>query len=215
AYMAPEQLAGAPADPGADQWSFCVSLHELLWGQRPFEGDDLARLSAAIRSGRVTPPPARPRVPAGVRRVLRRGLAVDPAQRFPGMDALLRELRRVADWRRRAKWVVLPAALAAAVATVALWPAAAPQAVGYCEEHDRRLDALWGRARQEAIERAFVDTELPYAPTAWARVRDHVDGVSEQWRTAQRDACEAEARGEPGGERMLCLHRRFEQLRSL
>jgi eukaryotic-like serine/threonine-protein kinase len=82
-------------------------------------------------------------------------------------------------------------------------------------QHDRRLDALWDPARQEAIERAFLATGLPYAPTAWASVRDHMDGFGQAWRTAQRDACEAEARGEGVGERMLCLHRRFESLRSL
>jgi tetratricopeptide (TPR) repeat protein len=215
AYMAPEQLDGAPADPRADQWSFCVSLHELLWGQRPFHGQDLRSLSAAIRAGRITPPPARPRVPAGVRKLLRRGLSLDPAQRFPSMDALLRALRRTTLWRRRTGLVALPAALAVAAVAVVAWPSAPPQAVDYCEEHDRRLDALWGPERQEAIERAFGATGLPYAATTWARVRDHVDGFAAQWRTAQRGACEAEARGEPVGGRMLCLHRRYEGLRSL
>jgi tetratricopeptide (TPR) repeat protein len=216
AYMAPEQLDGAPADPRADQWSFCVSLHELLWGRRPFEGKDLPQLAAAIRTGRTTPTPARPRVPAGVRRVLRQGLAIDPAQRFPTMDALLRALRSAAYWRRRAGWAVLPATLATVVGLVFAWPSSStPHAVDYCEEHDRRLDALWGAPQQEAIERAFVATGLPYASTAWDRVRDHVDGFAGQWRTAQRGACEAEARGEPVGGRMLCLHRRFQELRSL
>jgi tetratricopeptide (TPR) repeat protein/tRNA A-37 threonylcarbamoyl transferase component Bud32 len=215
AYMAPEQLEGAPADPRADQWSFCVSLHELLWGQRPFEGGDLRGLAAAIRAGRLTPPPAFPRVPAGVRRVLRQGLSNDPARRFPSIDALLVALRRAAHWRRRAGWLALPAALSLTATAAIAWPSPPPHAVDYCEEHDRRLDALWGPAQHDAIERAFVDTGLPYAPTAWARVRDHVDGFAEAWRTAERDACEAEARGEPVGERMLCLHRRFQGLRSL
>jgi len=215
AYMAPEQLDGAPADPRADQWSFCVSLHELLWGQRPFEGEDLAHLIAAIRTGRSIPPPAHPRVPTGVRRVLRQGLAVDPAQRFPTMDALLRALRRTAHWRRRAGWIAMPAGLVATMVVAAAWHSPVPEAADYCEEHDRRLEAVWGAARQEAIERAFAATELSYAPTTWARVRDHVDGFAEGWRTAQRDACEAETRGEPVGGRMLCLHRRFQGLQSL
>jgi eukaryotic-like serine/threonine-protein kinase len=214
AYMAPEQLDGAPADPRADQWSFCVTLHELLWGQRPFVGENLPQLAAAIRSGRITPPPARPHVPAGVRRVLRRGLAIDPAERFPTMDALLRELRRAAYWRRRAGWAALPAALTVGVVAVLAQPTP-PHAADYCEAHERRLDAVWGAPQQEAIERAFLATGRSYAPTAWARVRDHVDGFAGQWRTAEREACEAEARGEPVGGTMLCLHRRFQGLRSL
>src|SRR5690606_16134259 len=36
AYMAPEQLASKPADARSDQFSFCVSLYQGLYGERPF-----------------------------------------------------------------------------------------------------------------------------------------------------------------------------------
>ncbi|HEX7840813.1 MAG TPA: serine/threonine-protein kinase, partial [Kofleriaceae bacterium] len=38
AYMAPEQLRGLASDARADQFSFCVSLWEGLYGKRPFPG---------------------------------------------------------------------------------------------------------------------------------------------------------------------------------
>jgi len=89
-YMAPEQFAGARVDARSDQFSFCVALHLALFGQHPFAGDTLDELSAAVREGRRRAPLAgpRPQLPPRVQRALARGLATDPAQRFPNMDAL-------------------------------------------------------------------------------------------------------------------------------
>ncbi|MFP2913337.1 serine/threonine-protein kinase, partial [Pyxidicoccus sp. 3LFB2] len=81
-YQAPEVLAGAPADARADQFAFCVSLYEALYGVRPFEGG----------FGEPPPPPRDVRVPTGVRRALLRGLSLEPQARHPSMDVLLQEL---------------------------------------------------------------------------------------------------------------------------
>ncbi|HEU5058925.1 MAG TPA: serine/threonine-protein kinase, partial [Kofleriaceae bacterium] len=78
AYMAPEQLAGERASEQSDQFAFCVCLFEALHGRRPFEGDTIAELAAAIEAG-----PAAMRVSRPVEAVLRRGLAHAPGDRFP------------------------------------------------------------------------------------------------------------------------------------
>lgn len=44
AYMAPEQLAGAPAAPGGDLYALGVTLFELLVGRRPHESPSLGEL---------------------------------------------------------------------------------------------------------------------------------------------------------------------------
>ncbi len=213
AYMAPEQLDGAPPDPLADQWSFCVSLYEMLWGRRPFQGPDFQRLAAAIRSGSIPAPPARPRVPRALRRVLRRGLCVDPQQRFDSMTSLLSAMRRAVYWPRRVAWVVLPTAAASALA-VATVPSS-PDAADYCEQNERRLDALWDGERRATIAEAFDHSGLAYAATSWERVRSRIDQFAGELRTAQRQACEAEQRGETDDGRMLCVHRRFAELSRL
>ena len=92
AYMAPEQLAGAPADARADQFAFCVTLYEAVLGRRPFLGGSLVELDTAIKDG-LPAWPTSPRLPRSLQAVLRRGLSADPDDRYPSMDALLGQLR--------------------------------------------------------------------------------------------------------------------------
>src|SRR5205085_8317102 len=55
AYMAPEQMRGE-AGPAADQFSFCVALHEGLFGELPFEGSTVAELRSSIERGAIREP---------------------------------------------------------------------------------------------------------------------------------------------------------------
>ena len=101
AYMAPEQHAGLPAGPAADQFSFCVGLWEGLHGQRPFRGTSILELATAVVEGNVEDPPSSSRVPAWLRRILLRGLSVEPGERWPSMEALRHALGRGTTVRRR------------------------------------------------------------------------------------------------------------------
>jgi outer membrane protein assembly factor BamB/predicted Ser/Thr protein kinase len=113
AYMAPEVLDGGPADARSDLFGYCVALHEALCAARPFRGGDLDALRDAIVAGEIHEPPDR-RLPGRLRRILRKGLAADPALRTPDMAALLAELRR--DPRRRALAAARGLAVAAGLA---------------------------------------------------------------------------------------------------
>ncbi|WP_437806342.1 serine/threonine-protein kinase [Sorangium sp. So ce1078] len=89
AYMAPEQAERLPATAKSDQWSFCATLHEALYGELPFEGEDLhARLDRARRD-LLRPAPPGAKVPAWVRTALERGLRARPEERWPRLDDLL------------------------------------------------------------------------------------------------------------------------------
>lgn len=48
-YMAPEQLAGAPATAASDAYALGLLLYELLSGQRPYPADTLAALLSLLR----------------------------------------------------------------------------------------------------------------------------------------------------------------------
>ena len=121
AYMAPEQFAGVPVDARADQFAFCVTAWEALWGERPFAGESFLQLNAAICLGQRRPPPALPKVPPRVRAALERGLSVDPGARFPGMHALLDAIRPPPLLRRR-RWGLAAGLAIAGAAALALLP---------------------------------------------------------------------------------------------
>ena len=114
AYMAPEQFVGGNVDPRTDQFSFCVALHEALYGVRPFAGRTFGELADEVGHGRVRPAPAGARVSGALRAIVLRGLSVRPGDRFPTLDHLLGELGRdrARPWRRTA---IAAAATAAAL----------------------------------------------------------------------------------------------------
>ena len=109
AYMAPEQLRGEPADARADQFAFCVTAWEALTGSRPFTGATLGEIAKSIAHGA---PAEASRVPKPLRAPLERGLAADPAARWPSMPPLLDALGPAPVRRRRAPlWIALGALL--------------------------------------------------------------------------------------------------------
>ena len=109
AYMAPEQHGGGEADARSDQYSFCVSLYEAVYGRRPFSGDSEKLIAEAKAAKEPELPPHRlddrlSPVPGWLRRVLKRGMARAARHRFASMDDLLAELERGAAGR---PWVGL------------------------------------------------------------------------------------------------------------
>jgi serine/threonine protein kinase len=124
-YMAPEQYGGATSNARSDQFSFCVTLFESLYGVPPFVGDTVSAYRRSVQAGEIAPPPADTTVPAWVYDEIVRGLAVDPAARHPGMDGLLERLREalVVPSKRRPRPLLLlgVGAVTVAVAAVLAW----------------------------------------------------------------------------------------------
>ncbi len=100
AYMAPEQHMCRGVDARSDQFAYCVTFFECLFGHRPFAGDTQAELTMNVVEGRMQPPKDRGDVPAEIVAALHRGLAVDPADRHDALVDLLAHLR--ASLRRHA-----------------------------------------------------------------------------------------------------------------
>lgn len=131
-YMAPEVLKGKEATLASDQFSFCAALFEGLYGKLPFTHQQL--MAARPVQAQV---PRVAEVPEAVRKVLEKGLAADPADRFSSLRELLSSLEEPSATHspRRTARPVIAAGLALAaslLAAAALWglrtrePAAAP-----------------------------------------------------------------------------------------
>jgi serine/threonine protein kinase len=89
AYMSPEQFDSADPDTRSDQFAFCVSLHEALFGARPFVGETLWELRDAVTRSPLTLPASAEALPNELRALLHRGLAKHGGDRFSSMDAII------------------------------------------------------------------------------------------------------------------------------
>jgi tetratricopeptide (TPR) repeat protein len=221
AYMAPERLAGRAGDARSDQFSFCVALYEALHGERPFDGDDVASLSRSIALGRVRPAPANARVPAWLRRIVVRGLALDPAERFSSMRQLLDAIAAGARGRPRSSLVValVLASAALIVAAVVRGARRAPAPV-VCGGAEKAWAGAWDAARAGAVRAAFDRSGRPSASFAFNEVQRSLDDYRAAWLSAHRETCEAtRVRGEQSeallDRRMQCLDDRRRQVDAL
>lgn len=216
AYMSPEQYAGSGVGPQSDQFSFCVTAWEALYGERPFTADTLIELAVRITEGRRNPPPGDTRVPGHVRQVLERGLTTDASLRYPTMRALLVDLRR--DPARRRRW------LAAGVGGVALLSGSTvfgriddARVAAECRDDAASIDEVWNDARREEVGQGLRATGLPYAETTFTKTVPWLDAYADAWSMARGPACEAARRGEKelGRKALECLDERRAALAGL
>lgn len=97
-YMSPEQVRGLPLDPRSDLFSAAVVLFEMLTGERPFGGDDVATtMYRIVHEPPRVPLEINPAVSPAVAAVLEWGLAKDPSARLQSGAQFTAELRRAAS----------------------------------------------------------------------------------------------------------------------
>jgi serine/threonine-protein kinase len=123
-YLSPEQAKGEVATARSDLYSVSVVFFEMLTGSLPFRGE--TPLSVAMQHLQSEPPSPRslnPEIPAGLERVILKGLAKDPAERYAGAAEMAAEVRATAAPPEDEPTRVLPKERKTASATPAPVPA--------------------------------------------------------------------------------------------
>ena len=196
AYMAPEQHARGLADMRSDQFSFCVSLWEALYGERPFAGATLVALATNVLVGNIRPPPAKAIVPTWLRRAIERGLSIDPDARWPSMDALLGAFARGRARERQRRPVAVVGVLGLGiVGVVAAREIGERRRAAACARDSAGLIDAWNGPVRDHAEQSIRDSALPDAALAATRIVAAVDRDAARWADAHNEAClDAEVR---------------------
>lgn len=208
-YMPPEQYGVGEVTPLADQFAFCASLYEALYHQLPFVADTMLGQLSEISRGRIQRVPST-RVPKAILSALKRGMAADPHERYPSMNALLNALTvdRSASRRRLAG---LGAMAVIAGGAGLLW--AAEPAPDLCAQARKTITTTWHAERRS-------DVQAAYDGLSGANITEHrdhalsvMDQFAQSWTDSRVDACQAtRVRGEQSGSmmdlRFACLERR-------
>uniref|UniRef100_UPI000A727DFE serine/threonine-protein kinase n=1 Tax=Nonomuraea sp. SBT364 TaxID=1580530 RepID=UPI000A727DFE len=104
-YMSPELWTRGDAGPPADLYAAACVLFEAVRGRPPYRGDDVP----ALRDRHLVEPVPLEVAPDALRNLLRRGLAKDPAARFPSARQFAADLERDAvtaygpEWEKRGR----------------------------------------------------------------------------------------------------------------
>lgn len=211
AYMSPEQFAGSAVGPESDQFSFCLSLYEGLYKQRPFVGDTVGELRRNMKQAEVLAPPRASRVPGWIHPILCRGLAYAASDRYPSMAALLADLGRDPA-RAHRRWLIAAVMIGLVGLSTYSLIKAGSAAAQVCEGAERELAGVWDAPRRAAVHTALMGTGRAYAEPAWTRVAEGLDAYARSWAAMHRDACMAHRRGEQSDvlldKRMVCIDAR-------
>ncbi len=199
AYMSPEQHLGEVADARSDQFSFCVALWEALFGERPFEGETITALAVAVTTGAPKDPPADVSTPATLLRALGRGLARDPAERYPSVGALLRDVDPPKSARGR--WLFPAGGLVLAAGGVA-WGVSAQSEPERCAGAREAIAASWNAERATQL-RAQWSAHGRFGSDTATQLVKALDRYTVQWVDAHTLACEATRVRQERSEAML------------
>jgi serine/threonine protein kinase/tetratricopeptide (TPR) repeat protein len=201
-YLAPELFGGGRASPQSDQFSFCVSLWEMLTGTRP-EATPSHTSRVELR-------------PAWLRRVVVRGLDPDPRRRWPDMDSLRMALDRRKRQQRWATGGLLVTGLLGGVGLSALFETQSDP----CADPSPAFDLVWSEQRRASVHAQMLAADKPWVVDLAEPLELALDKQRDEWIQTRESLCRATfidgVRSEENFDRgNLCLERHLDRIESL
>jgi serine/threonine protein kinase len=95
-YLAPEQIARQPVDERADIFAFGITAYEMITGKKPIAGNTREEILQKYSEfdEHLRPPRALvPDIPHSIERVILKCLEKKPADRYPAMSLVVRDLQ--------------------------------------------------------------------------------------------------------------------------
>jgi serine/threonine-protein kinase len=94
-YMSPEQVMGSGCDARSDLYGLVCILYEMVTGRPPYTGNLQTVMRGHLEGAAIPPSQLRPDVPSPFDRVVARGLAKPPDERFQAGADLVEELEMI------------------------------------------------------------------------------------------------------------------------
>lgn len=203
-YIAPELRDGGQADGRSDQYSFCVALHEALYGIRPDQ--------------QPAPKPKPKTIPRWFAAALERGLSSNPHERHASMAALCIALTQ--DQRKRRKRAIAGLILAISIPVFTLAVAMTWRQGLLCNGAAEQMATSWNPSVGMQIEQVFAAHQDAAIDSIRPRVVAALDEFANQWTAQHTETCEAaRVRGERSEQlmdrQMSCLEVRRRELGEL
>jgi serine/threonine protein kinase/tetratricopeptide (TPR) repeat protein len=189
-YMAPEQHARERADERSDQFGFCTTLFEAIFGAHPFPAKSRGELALLVAEGNVRfPNDDHSKSPRWLERVILKGLSPDRELRFATMDDLIDALERHPRRRRARNRALTAAAVLTGAVTLGLMvPRAEP--ANPCVDVASELEEVLGESQRQEIAKRFAAVKNPWAGEMGKLVNEELEAWAARWIEARTEVCE-------------------------
>ena len=135
-----------------------------------------------------------------------RGLSVHAADRYPSMNALLKQLRRNPGKERRLALYGLGILALVALPLLGRWVGRTRED-RLCQGAAHRLVGVWDASTRASLAKAFAASDLPYGEHLAAHVGSTLDRYAASWVALETGACRATRILGTQSEDMLTLQR--------